>query len=197
MRAYRLASLAAVLALSPSLVLAEGPDYSFLEAGYVTTNVDNFNTDIDGFVLRGSFEFTDNWFGYGRYLDQSTDIAGTTIDVAQWSIGAGYAWPVNDATDIYGKAGYVEADAEVDAFNAHASDNGYELSVGMRGFAMEQFEYEGAVNYTDLSDSGDTTSVGIAARWYFMPQFAVGLEGEFGEDANSYGLGARWKFSAN
>ena len=196
MRKYTLATLAAVVALSPALARAEGPSYSFLDAGYVTTDVDNFNGDIDGFLLRGSFEFMDNWFGYARYLDQSADVGGTNVDVSQWSIGAGYAWPLNDATDLYGKLGYVEADADVDAFNAHANDNGYELSVGLRGFAMEQFEYEGAVNYTDLSDSGDTTSVGIAARWHFMPQFAVGLEGEFGEDANSYGVGARWSFGA-
>ena len=87
MRKYTLATLAAVVALSPALGRAEGPSYSFLDAGYVTTNVDNFNGDVDGFLLRGSFEFTDNWFGYARYMDQSTDIAGTNVDVTQWSIG--------------------------------------------------------------------------------------------------------------
>ena len=194
MHKHTFATLAACVALSPVLAQADRPSYSLLDAGYVVTDVDNFNKDVDGYLLRGSWQFTDNWFAYGRYIDQSTDISGVNLDVSQWSIGAGYAWPLNDALDIYGKAGYVEADADVDTFNAHVNDDGYELSVGLRGLAMPQFEYEGAVNYTDLSDSGDTTSVALAARWYFLPQFAVGIEGEFGQDANSYGIGARWNF---
>jgi hypothetical protein len=58
----------------------------------------------------------------------------------------------------------------------------------------EQVELEGSVNYVDLSDSGDDTSLGLAARWYLTEQVALGLETAFSDDATSYGLGVRWHF---
>ena len=194
MRTYILAALGAGLACVPAVSRAESPSYSFAEAGYVVASPDNFNKDFDGFVLRGSFEFVENWFGYARYLDQSADISGFNIDATQWAIGAGFAWPLSDALDIYGKAGYTEVDADADELDVSANDDGYELSVGLRGRVLDQLELEGAVNYVDLSDSGDTTAFGVAARWFFMDNFAVGLEGEFGDDADSYGMGVRWSF---
>lgn len=192
MRKYILAMLAGVLAFSPLLVRAEGPSYSFVDLGYVVTDIDDIDEEFDGFLLRGSFEFVENVFLYARYLDQSAEIFGVDFDATQAAIGIGYAWPLTDAMDLYGKLGYTEV--EVEAFDEKVDDDGFEVSVGLRGYLTEQLELEGAVNYVDLSDSGDDTSFGLAARWYFIEQFAVGLEGEFGDDATSYGIGVRWSF---
>ena len=90
------------------------------------------------------------------------------------------------------RIGYVNAEASAGGFDI--DDDGYLLGVGLRGRPADQFELEGAVNYTDLSDSGDTTSFGLGARWYFTEQFALVVEGEFGDDANTYGVGVRWNF---
>jgi hypothetical protein len=184
--------LAATLAFAPLFARAEGPSYSFVEAGYVVTDIDDFDEEFDGFVVRGSFEFVENWFLYARYLDQSAEVFDIDVDATQAALGVGYAFPLTEAMDLYGKLGYTEV--EFDVFGESLDDDGYELSVGLRGSVMEQLELEGALNYFDLSDSGDDTSLGLAARWYFMPQFALGIEGEFGDDANSYGVGVRWEF---
>lgn len=192
MRKSFFAALGAAVVLCPVLAQAESPSYSNLDAGYVVTDVDGLNKDLDGFLIRGSYEVIDNGFVYARYVDQSVSVLGTDVDVTQKAIGAGYALPLNEVVDLYGKVGYVEADA--DAGGASADDNGYELSAGLRGFALDQLELEGAVNYTDLSDSGSDTSFGVGAHWYFAPQFAVGLEGEFGDNADSYAISARWNF---
>jgi hypothetical protein len=192
MRKYVLALLAATLAFAPMLARAEGPSYSFLEAGYVVTDIDDVDEEFDGFLIRGSFEFVENWFLYARYLDQSAEVFDIDFDATQAALGVGYAFPLTEAMDLYGKLGYTEV--ELGAFDAELDDDGYEVSVGLRGSLMEQLELEGALNYVDLSDSGDDTSFGLAARWYFMPQFALGIEGEFGDDANSYGVGVRWEF---
>jgi hypothetical protein len=192
MRKYVLALLAATLAFAPMLARAEGPSYSFLEAVYVVTDIDDVDEEFDGFLIRGSFEFVENWFLYARYLDQSAEVFDIDFDATQAALGVGYAFPLTEAMDLYGKLGYTEV--ELGAFDAELDDDGYEVSVGLRGSLMEQLELEGALNYVDLSDSGDDTSFGLAARWYFMPQFALGIEGEFGDDANSYGVGVRWEF---
>jgi hypothetical protein len=193
MRKFILAMLTAMLAFAPLLARAEGPSYSFLDAGYVVTDIDDFDDEADGYLLRGSFEFVENWFLYARYLDQSVEVFGTDVDATQMALGVGYAWPLTDAMDLYGKVGYTEAEVDASGMGSF-DDDGYELSLGVRGNVMEQLELEGAVNYTDLSDTGDSTALGIAARWYFVEQFAVGVEGEFSDDATSYGIGVRWNF---
>jgi hypothetical protein len=192
MRKYILAALAAVLAFSPLLARADGPSYSFIDVGYAVTDIDDIDEEFDGYLLRGSFEFVENVFLYARFVDQTAEIFNIDFEAMQAAIGVGYAWPLTDAMDLYGKLGYTEV--EIEAFDEKLDDDGFEVSVGLRGFLTDQFEMEGAVNYVDLSDSGDDTSFGLAARWYFIEQLAVGLEGEFGDDATSYGIGVRWSF---
>jgi hypothetical protein len=186
-------ALAASAAFVPFLAQAEGFSYSYLDAAYVNTDIDQFDEDVDGFALRGSYELTDNVFVFAGYADQSTSVAGFDIDLQTYNLGLGYAWPLGKALDVYGKLGYVSAEVDAQGFG-DADDDGYSLAVGLRGRAVEQLELEGAVSYVDLSDSGDDTTLDLGARWYFTPQFAFGIEGSFGDDANTYGLGVRWNF---
>jgi long-subunit fatty acid transport protein len=192
MRFKIVSSLVAATALLPFLAQAEGISYSYLDAAYINTDVDQFNQTVDGFALRGSFEVTDRVFLFAGYTDQSTSIFGSDLDVQSFGAGVGYAWPVSSTLDVYGKVGYARAEADYPGLDL--SDDGYSLGVGLRGRVAEQLELEGSLNYTDLSDSGDDTALGLGARWFFTPQFAVGLEGEFADDANTYGVGVRWNF---
>lgn len=193
MRFRLVSALAAAAAFVPFLAQAEGLSWSYLEGGYVNTDIDRLDEDVDGFALRGSYELTDKVFVFAGYTDQGTSVAGVDIDVQSYNLGLGYAWPLGKALDLYGKVAYVNAEADVQGFGS-ADDDGYSLAVGLRGRAVEQLELEGAVSYVDLSDSGDDTTLDVGARWYFTPQFAVGVEGSFGDDANTYGLGVRWSF---
>jgi hypothetical protein len=192
MRKYILALLAATLSIAPPLARADGPSYSFVEAGYLVTDIDDFDEEFDGFAVGGSFEIVENWFVYAGYLDQSAEFFGVDVDATEFDVGFGYAFPLTDAMDLYGRVGYTEV--EIEAFDESVDDDGYVLSVGLRASVTEQLELQGAVNYVDLSDSGDDTSLGLAARWYFLPQFALGIQGGFGDDANSYGASVRWEF---
>jgi hypothetical protein len=186
-------ALAAAAAFVPFLAHAEDISWSYLEGGYVNTDIDGFDEEVDGFALRGSYELTDEVFVFAGYTDQGTSVSGFDIDVQSYNLGLGYAWPLGKALDLYGKLGYVSSEADVQGLG-DADDDGYSLAVGLRGRAVEQLELEGAVSYVDLSDSGDDTTLDLGARWYFTPQFAFGVEGSFGDDANSYGLGVRWSF---
>lgn len=181
-------ALIASAALLPVAAQAQSPSYSYLDLAYVETDIDGIGSNADGFALRGSFELTDSVFMFAGYLDQSV----RNIDFETYNVGFGYAWSFAPNMDLYGKLAYVKAEA--DGFGFNADDDGYGIGVGIRSFVTDQLELEGAINYVDLSDSGDDTSFGIAGRWYFMPQFAVGLEAEFGDDADSYGVGVRWNF---
>jgi hypothetical protein len=192
MRFNILSALAATSALLPFLAQAEGLSYSYVDLAYINTDIDQFDQDVDGFALRGSLEITDQVFLFAGYTDQSTSIFDNDLDVQTFGLGVGYAWPIAPSTDLYGKIGYVKTEADYDRFNA--DDDGYSLGVGLRGRVADQFELEGALNYVDLSDSGDDTSLGLAGRWFFTEQFALGVEAAFGDDANTYGVGIRWNF---
>src|SRR6476646_93272 len=91
-------------AAAPSMAMADsGLSYSYLDPAYITTNVDNFDKDVDGFALRGSLAVTDQVFGFAGYSDQSTDVGGSSLHFTTLNIGAGYRWPIATTADVYGK----------------------------------------------------------------------------------------------
>ena len=192
MRFKTLSALAVSAALLPFVAQAEGLSYSYADLAYVSTDIDGIDDELDGVGLRGSIELAEQLFVYAGYSNQSTSIFGTDVDFEQLNLGVGYAWPINTGTDVYGKIGYVQAEADARGFDV--DDDGYEMVVGLRGRLVEQLELEGSLNYVDLSDSGDDTSLGLGARWYFTEQFAGGVEGLFGDDADTYGIYVRWDF---
>jgi hypothetical protein len=190
---FKIASvLAASAAFVPFLAQADGLSYSYVDVAYVNTDLDETSEDVDGLALRGSLEITEQVFLFAGYSDQSGSIGGRDLDFETYSLGVGYAWPIAPRMDLYGKIGYTEADADFRGFGG--DDDGYLLAFGLRSRVQEQLELEGSLNYVDLSDSGDDTSLGLSARWYFTEQFAAGVEGAFGDDANTYGIGVRWHF---
>lgn len=183
-------AMLAALALAPLASQAEGPGYSYVEGGYVRTNIDGIGKDADGFVVRGSVELPRDFFLFASYIDQG--VYG--IDIKQYGVGAGYAWSMTDTTDLYGKVGYAKAEADADAYGFGLDDDGYSLGVGIRSLVTKNVELEASINYVDLSDSGDDTTFGAGARWYFTENFALGIEAQVGDDATTYGIGFRWSF---
>jgi hypothetical protein len=192
MRFKIVSSLVAATALLPFMAQAADLSYSYVDLAYINTDVDHFDESVDGFALRGSLELTDQVFLFAGYTDQSTSIFGDNLDLQTFRLGAGYAWPIAPSLDVYGKVGYARAEAKYPG--PDFSDDGYSLGVGLRGRAAAQLELEGSIDYTDLSDAGDDTALNLAARWFFTPQFAAGVEGEFSNDADTYGIGLRWNF---
>ncbi len=197
MRKPLLGMVAATLALCPLIASrAEGLSYTYADLAYVTTDIDGVDKDLDGFLLRGSLEIAENWFVYGRYVDQSVSIASVDIDARQFAIGGGYAWSFAPTMDLFGRVGYteVEADASGRGFGFDADDDGYELGVGIRARPVAALELEGSINYVDLSDSGDDTSFGVGALWFITDHVGLGVQGDFADDAETYGVGFRWEF---
>jgi hypothetical protein len=176
-----------MLAFAPLAALADDMSYSYVDLGYVSTDI-GAGPSADGIGLRGSVGFAENWFAFGEYSNQ--DLAG--VDINQFAVGLGGYYGLTDEMDLVGRIGYV--DAEASAGSVSVSVDGYLVSAGLRGRISDALELEGRVDYTDLGNNGNDTALAIAGRYFFTDQFAVGAELSTSDDADAYFVGVRWSF---
>jgi len=165
-------------------------DYSFVELGYVNTDLDDFNVDGDGFELRGSLEVTGNVHVFAKYTDLDFDF---NIDTNTIEIGAGYAWPLSPNLDVIGTLSYLRA--EVDVPGARDFDvDGFGVGVGLRGRPLDNVELTAGLQHVDLDDSGDDTIFAVGGRYFFTRAFAAGVDVTFNDDGTAWYVGGRWSF---
>jgi hypothetical protein len=180
----------AVLGLASQAYAADGFSYSFIEAGYISTDLDDetlgFDVDGDGFALRGSVGFTDLLHGYVDYTNQDYDF-GVSIDT--WEVGIGASHSLNPNADLVGRLGYAKFDAGV------LDENGFALQAGVRGRVTDRFEVEGLVHYVDYGDEIDGTSFIANGRYFFTDEFAAGIGAELGNDATIWNVSLRYNFN--
>ena len=160
-------------------------DYSYGELRFVDTEIGNL--DGDGFRLSGSYELDKNWLLVGRYTTLDYD---ANIDASQVEIGGGYVWRYTPNFDLIGTARFIHA--EVDTNFGNADDNGFALSAGGRGLLTQAVELRGSVNHVNLENSD--TYLELAGDYHFSEQLSAGAGLEFGGDADSLTIGARWFF---
>lgn len=196
MRFKIISAVIAAAAFVPFMAQAEGLSYSYLEAGYLNTDLDESGETVGGWGLKGSWEFVDNWFAYGRYADQKTDVRGGEIKFQPWDVGVGYAWPLAEQTDIYGTVGYASVDLDVPtaAGIRNTNDDGYTLGAGIRTRFAESFEVEGTFKYQNLSDYGDEFDFGVQGRWYLTDMFALAVGYNAGDETSTFYGGLRLQF---
>lgn len=182
--------LAAVSALAIAApALADGVSYNYIEGNYQRVEFDDDfggDPDGDGFGIGGSFALNDQWHLLASYATADLD-AG--VDLDQLKLGGGFHTPLTNNVDFVAEFAYVRFDASSGFVSA--DDDGFGLSLGVRGMAADRLELAGWVDYVDLDDSGDDTSVRGAAWYNFTETFALGFTAGIGDDVNQYGIGAR------
>lgn len=170
----------ALLAALPLAAQAEdggGMNYSYVEAGYNEADIENESGD--GFSLRGSVSFHDNFFGFADY---STFGFSGGVDLDLWNVGIGGRLGISDNVDLVGRVGYSVLDLSVSGLGS-GDENGYSVSAGLRGQVTDGFELEGHVIHTDLgSGVGDSTGIVVGGRYFFTDNFAAGAEYRTGDD---------------
>jgi outer membrane autotransporter protein len=186
-------ALGSVLAvgLAGQALATESFSYSNIEVSYVKTEIDDFDVDGDGFKLGGSFEFTENFFGFASYQDIDYDL---DVNGKQTTVGVGFAWPLSSTLDVTGGLSYEDFEVDLDGGEGSFSDDGFGLAVGLRGKFTETLEWTGAVKYTDLGGGSDDTTFSVGGRYYFTPAFAAGIDLGTNDDGTTWGIVARYDF---
>ena len=178
----------AMLAALPLASHADPMSYSFVDLGYVETDIDGISSNADGFALRGSAGFAEHYFAFAEYSSQS--LAGFDLDVT--TVGLGGHYGLSDNLDLVGRAGWLNVDASGGG-GASASEDGYLVSAGLRGKLGDKIELDGSVIYSDLGGgNGDDTAVAVGGRYFFTDNFAVGAEYQQGNDSSTILAGVRF-----
>jgi hypothetical protein len=164
-------------------------NYSYVELGYDETEYQVGNTDVDGdgLTLSGSYEINDDWHAFASYGSADLDFG---VDLDSWVIGAGYAFPLRQDVDLYGRVLYLNLDADVGAQGA--DEDGLGLQFRIRALVTDELELEGGVQYVDIEDSD--TSLQVAARYYFTDTFSAGIGLTVAGDTDGIGINARYSF---
>ncbi len=191
MQRRTLGLLAALATTLPFTSQAGTMDYTYVELGYVDTEIDVGPRDVDGdgFALRGSLAVHENFFVFAEYQDLGFDFG---IDATEFRVGAGVRWPLAPKLDIVGRAAIVRSEIEVG--NNDQDDDGFLLGVRLRGEVAPKFELEGGFDYVDLDDRGDDTAIVLEGRYFFLEPLAGGLLLQIADDANTIGINVRYTF---
>lgn len=166
---------------------AEDMSYSNLDLGWLSTDLDGGPT-VDGFGLRGSVGFVENFFVFAEYGSQEAGGA----DVDQYAVGLGGHYALAENLDLVGRLGYMNA--EISAGPLSDDEDGYLFSAGLRGRIAPAFELEGGAIHRDFGGGADDTALVIGGRYFFTDNLAINAEYEHGDDAGTIFAGIRLTF---
>jgi hypothetical protein len=133
--------MVAALGIAGPAMADEGFNYSYVDLGYVRSDLDDYNVSGDGFGVRGSYEITRNVHAFAAYSDQDFDF---NVNATTFELGAGYAWPVNPNLDLVGRASYVKAEVDAPGIGS-ADDDGLGLGLGVRARVINVVELTGGL----------------------------------------------------
>jgi hypothetical protein len=140
----------------PAAALAVGPNYSFVEAGYIDVDVDVDTVDLDGIDDSGDGWFVGGSFGskrwhiFGEYQEGDLGSGASKLDQERWFVGAGWHGLLGERADLVVEVAYL--DVGFDVGDSKVSDDGFRGSAGVRWVPVKLFELNGFYNYADLSD---------------------------------------------
>ncbi len=202
------ATLFAALPLAASAQNASGLNYNYVEGGYVATNLDNDNGDIDadGFGVNASAALSDNFHIFGGYASQDTDTfelvdGGERVntDANQWRIGLGYNLPIAASTDLVARAAYEKFeidDVTVDGetFDINEGDDGYSAEVGVRTAFTDNLEGHAFAGYEDFGNDADDFYGRVGAQVKFNPRWGISGDVKFADGDTQWFVGPRFSW---
>ncbi len=195
-RALFALALAAALPMSAQ---ASELSYSFVEVDYLNSSSEIFsssNFDTEGYGVRGSFGFAENFYVSGGYANNDFGFGGADED--RWNLGFGYHRALYDQADWFVEVGYTD----ISSFAPVLDDNYYDVSIGLRGSISDRFEGIAKLSYNDGADfSGGfypqydgAISATVGLQWRINEMWGIVGEIEAYEDDTDYTLGVRASF---
>jgi hypothetical protein len=188
MRKFVALGAIAALALGAQTAAAEGFSYNLIEGSYATGDVES--VDLDGFGVKGSWELAPSIFVLGGLQNLEFD-GGASLD--SLNLGVGMNWAMSENADVFGAATFEQLDGG-------SSESGFGVTGGVRGRVGNSLELSASIKYSDIGDFGDSFTYSAGGRWYFTPNFALGLDynkidlGDANVDGDLFSVALRYDF---
>lgn len=171
-------------------VHADSLSNSYVQLAFVDVDIDDANVSGDGFQFAASGELSQRWFLFGAYSD--IDFDASPFERQSTQLGVGYSHGINDRTDFFATAAYIDVDLEAGIFSF--DDDGYALGVGIRTLvADDKVELGAKFDYVDFDDSEEIISA--FALWNFHRRWSVGAELGFSDLGDTIAVGIRYYFN--
>jgi Ax21 family sulfation-dependent quorum factor len=201
-----LLAFALLAALPFAASAADGLNYNYVEGGYVATNIDNDNGDIDadGAGVNASVALSPNFHLFGGYSAQESDgfdflSSRVETDVNQWRAGLGYNLPIAGNTDLVARAAYEKV--EVDdvtvggqRYDINDGDDGYSAEVGVRSALTTNLEGYALAGYEDFGDDNDDFYGRIGAQVKFNPSWGISGDVKISDGDTQWFVGPRFSW---
>ncbi|MEG3764986.1 outer membrane beta-barrel protein [Alteromonas sp. 14N.309.X.WAT.G.H12] len=175
-------------------VTETAPDFSYIDVGYTSYDLDDTDVDADGITIGGAFEISESAFINYSYSTVSIDDYDADMDT--YSIGIGARHALTYSTSLFGSVNYIRSD--VDAYGYDDSFNGYGVSAGVKSRISSEIELTGTLSYTNMDmdgyDDEDDVTGELGARYYFTNDIAIGLTYQYNSDEQAFAVGARYSF---
>jgi hypothetical protein len=182
------------LALAAALPLsAQATDlkYNYVEADYASTHA--FDTTADGYRLKGSVGFGEDFYGIGSY----SRVSKNGVDFNEGTLGLGYRHAISDKADWVSELSYVNDEFDAGSLG-NTNDNGYRIATGVRGMLGDKFEGNFNINYTDVNDFGNGVGAGVGGLFHINDMWGVAGGYDYSNrdnsDVNTWTLGVRASF---
>ena len=201
-------TLLAALPFAAAAQDSSGLNYNYVEGGYVATNLDNDNGDIDadGFGGNASVALSDNFHLFGGFSTQDTDTfelleGGNRVntDINQWRVGLGYNLPIGASTDLVARAAYEKFevdDVTIDGqrYEINDGDDGYSAEVGVRTAFTDNFEGHAFAGYEDYGNDADDFYGRVGALVKFNRNWGVSGDVKFADGDTMWFVGPRYSW---
>ena len=201
-------TLLAALPFAAAAQDSSGLNYNYVEGGYVATNLDNDNGDIDadGFGGNASVALSDNFHLFGGFSTQDTDTfelleGGNRVntDINQWRVGLGYNLPIGASTDLVARAAYEKFevdDVTIDGqrYEINDGDDGYSAEVGVRTAFTDNFEGHAFAGYEDYGNDADDFYGRVGALVKFNQNWGVSGDVKFADGDTMWFVGPRYSW---
>lgn len=184
-------------ALSAS-TFAASPDWTFVEAGYASMDIDGADEKANGFTIGGFFSSPEqSIYGRADYTRTNMDLWGLDVRTNMLSFGGGYKTSITDTTDVYVGASFerMTITASLYGNSGETEGSGFGAHAGVRSMVTDQVELYAEAAYVKIKDMdiADMTYQ-AGARYSFTEQFGVGASFEKFDDADILRITASYAF---
>lgn len=175
-----------VTALSaPASAMAEGPGYTYIEAGFVSAEPSGTSA-VQGFDFNVSKSITDKL----HVVAGQWEVTGSGDKFTTSTALLGWNHALNDRTDVVTRIGYIRERFRTGA--TVGSNDGIMYQLGARSMITDAFEFNGAVFHSRVAEAN--TGAGFGVRYWFRGALSVGLNFDFSEDLTLLRSGLRFNF---